>query len=147
MELNRGLRSQMPIPGNQNFPKKSGKFPIPSIQEEDVPGTNSVPAFVTQSKFTTIITRSMLTISLVVFTDKFKERFSGKSLKIRYYSRLYRTVLSSPVPSRSFPKLFPRFTRTTGPEKSSLITVLSFGKCLPVWPCLVSKKKLGNSDL
>ena len=27
---------------------------------------------VTQSKFTTVITRSMLMISLVVFTDKFK---------------------------------------------------------------------------
>ena len=33
-------------------------------------------------------------------------RFSGKGLEIRYYSRLSRVVVSSPVPSRLFPRFF-----------------------------------------
>ena len=41
----RGLRSRMPFPGYQIFTKKSGKFPIPSIQEHPLPGPDLVLAF------------------------------------------------------------------------------------------------------
>ena len=44
-------------------------------------------------------------------------RFNGKSLKIRYSSRLSWVVKSSPVSSG----LFPGFSRATGPLKSSLV--------------------------
>ena len=37
-------------------------------------------------------------------------RFSGKGLEIRYYSRLSRVVVSSPVPSRLFPRFFLDFS-------------------------------------
>ena len=45
----RGLRSRMPFPGYQIFTKKSGKFPIPSIQEHPLPGPDLVPVFRTGS--------------------------------------------------------------------------------------------------
>ena len=44
---------------------------------------------------------------------------SGKSLKIRYYSRLSRVILSSPAQSRFFHGFF----LTMGPETSSPVTV------------------------
>ena len=33
--------------GTGYFPKKSGKFPVPSIREHPIPGPDSVPAFET----------------------------------------------------------------------------------------------------
>ena len=33
------------FPGTGFFPKKSGKFPVPSIREHPLPSPNSVPAF------------------------------------------------------------------------------------------------------
>ena len=45
--VSRGLHSRMPFPGNQFFPKKNGKFPVPSIWEHPLPGPDSVPAFET----------------------------------------------------------------------------------------------------
>ena len=35
----------MPFPGYRIFPKKSWKFPVPSIPEHPLPGPDLVPAF------------------------------------------------------------------------------------------------------
>ena len=59
------------------------------------------------------------------------QRFFRKCLKIWYYSRLSKTVLSSfSVPFIS--RIFPGFSQATGPEKSSLFPVL------PIWEMMSS---------
>ena len=66
-----------------------------------------------------VLVKTFLTGPIIIWTVPngkstewyFLKRFSGKSLEIRYYSRLSRAVLSSPVPSRLFPKFFPNFLK------------------------------------
>ena len=67
--------------------------------------------------------------------------FSVKSVKIRFYSRLSRGVLSSPVPSRFF-QFYPGFSRTTGPETSGLVTVPPIREVIAslVLSCLISNE-------
>ena len=119
--MNKGIRlevsiSECHVPGTGFFLKKSGKFPVPSIREQPFPGSDSVRSFGT----------GCFPVSFWVGKHSgIPEHFPNenqKSLKIWYYSRLFQTVLSSPISSRLFPS-YPKFSRVTRPENISLIPV------------------------
>ena len=134
--FHRGLPSQMPFPENQIFPKKIRKFLVPSIWEHPLLGPDSVLVFETvfflpcfmSGNIQEFLNASQMTVILTVPTKKSPEwycsqRFSGKSLKIQYYSRLTQVELSSPFPSC----LFPRFPEQRDQKEVVLSRSRQFG--------------------
>ena len=68
------------------------------------------------------------------------QRFSQKSLKIQYYSRLSQVLLCSPILSCVFPGFFLDFPEQWDQKKGVFSRSRQFGKCPPVASCLVSFK-------